>query len=162
MLSKKYLERERVIEVIDEVDVLVISGGPAGMGAAIGAAREGASAMIIEAVGSFGGMWTNGLVIILGGFNSWLRPYKRCVDGVMGEWPQLAEMRGGAVNNRSSVLNFDPEIMGAFLVGATCGGIGHAAGVAVAISARENVTPRQLKVTDVQQELIRQKGIIDI
>lgn len=162
MLSKKYLEREREIEVTDEVDVLVIGGGPAGMGAAIGATDDGASAMIIEALGSFGGMWTNGLVITLGGFNSWLRPYKWYVDGVMREWLQLAEMRGGAVNNRNWVLNSDPEIMGSIRVGATCGAIGHAAGVAAAISARENVTPRQLRVTDVQQELIRQKGIIDI
>ncbi len=111
MIKGKYFETEREIEITEEVDVLVVGGGPAGVGAAIGAARSGASVMIIEAMGSFGGMWTNGLVITLGGYNNWLRPYQRCVDGVMGEWLRLAEQRGGACNNRSWVLHSDPEIM---------------------------------------------------
>ncbi len=111
MINGKFIEKEREIEIIEEVDVLVVGGGPAGMGAAIGAARSGASVMILEAMGSFGGMWTNGLVITLGGYNNWMRPYQRCVDGIMGEWLRLAEQRGGAVNNRSWVLSSDPEIM---------------------------------------------------
>jgi len=111
MQKKKYIEKEKTIDIIDEVDVLVVGGGPAGIGAAIGAARTGASVMIIEAMGSFGGMWTNGLVITLAGFNNWLRPYQRCVNGVMGEWLSLAEKKGGAENNRSWVLNSDQEIM---------------------------------------------------
>ncbi len=108
---KKYKEKAREIDIIDEVDVLVVGGGPAGIGAAVGSARAGASVMIIEAMGSFGGMWTNGMVITLAGFNNWLRPYQRCVNGVMGEWLSLAEKKGGAENNRSWVLNSDPEIM---------------------------------------------------
>lgn len=92
-LMKTYTEKERQVEVINNVDVLVIGGGPAGIGAAIGAAKAGASTMLVEAMGSFGGMWTNGLVITLAGFNSWLRPYRRCVDGVMGEWIAMAEKR---------------------------------------------------------------------
>ncbi len=108
---KKYIEKAREIDIIDEVDVLVVGGGPAGIGAAVGSAKAGASVMIIEAMGSFGGMWTNGMVITLAGFNSWLRPYKRCVNGVMGEWLSRAEKKAGAENNRSWVLNSDPEIM---------------------------------------------------
>lgn len=108
---KTYTEKEKEIEITDEADVLVIGGGPAGIGAAIGAAKAGASVIIIEAMGSFGGMWTNGMVITLAGYNNWLRPYQRCVDGVMGEWLELAEKKGGAENNRSWVLNSDPEIM---------------------------------------------------
>ena len=83
---QKYIEKAREIDIIDEVDVLVVGGGPAGIGAAVGSARAGASVMIIEAMGSFGGMWTNGMVITLAGFNNWLRPYQRCVNGIMGEW----------------------------------------------------------------------------
>ncbi len=111
MSAKYYKEKERKIEIIDELDVIVVGGGPAGIGAAIGAAKAGASVMIIEAMGSFGGMWTNGMVITLAGFNNWLRPYQRCVNGVMGEWLTLAEKKGGAENNRSWVLNSDPEVM---------------------------------------------------
>lgn len=108
---KKYKEKVREIDIIDEVDVLIVGGGPAGIGAAVGSAMAEASVMIIEAMGSFGGMWTNGMVITLAGFNNWLRPYQRCVHGVMGEWLSLAEKKGGAENNRSWVLNSDPEIM---------------------------------------------------
>lgn len=108
---QKYKEKAREIDIIDEVDVLVVGGGPAGIGAAVGSARAGASVMIIEAMGSFGGMWTNGMVITLAGFNNWLRRHQRCVNGVMGEWLSLAEKKGGAENNRSWVLNSDPEIM---------------------------------------------------
>ena len=111
MHKNTYIEKEKTIDIIDDVDVLVIGGGPAGIGASVGAAKSGASVMIIEATGSFGGMWTNGLVITLAGFNSWLRPYRRCVGGIMGEWLSLAAEKGGAENNRSWVLNSDPEIM---------------------------------------------------
>jgi len=106
-----FTEKEKKIEIIEEIDVLVVGGGPAGISAAIGAARTGASVMIIETMGSFGGMWTNGMVITLAGYNNWLRPYQRCVAGVTGEWLELAEKRGGAENNRSWVLNSDPEVM---------------------------------------------------
>jgi hypothetical protein len=111
MQIKIYTEKEKAIGIIGEIDVLVVGGGPAGIGAAIGAARAGTSVMIVEAAGSFGGMWTNGLVITLAGFNNWLRPYQRCVNGVMGEWLELAGKDGGSENNRSWVLNSDPEMM---------------------------------------------------
>ena len=38
------------------VDVLVCGGGPAGVAAAVHAARRGARTMIIEQLGSFGGL----------------------------------------------------------------------------------------------------------
>ena len=108
---KTYTEKEREIEIIDDVDVLVIGGGPAGIGAAIGSAQYGMSTMLIESMGSFGGMWTNGLVITLAGFNNWLKPYQRVVNGIMGDWISLAEKSEGVENNRSWVLSSDPEIM---------------------------------------------------
>lgn len=106
-----YTEKAREIPVLDSVDVLVVGGGPAGIGAAVGAARTGCRTMLIENMGSFGGMWTNGLVTTLGGYNSWLRPYTRCVDGVMGEWLRMAAQKNGAEDNRSWVLSSDPEVM---------------------------------------------------
>ena len=111
MDKKFYSEPARELHVLAEVDVLVVGGGPSGVCAAIGAAKAGADTMLVESLGSFGGMWTNGLVTTLGGFNSWLRPYRRCVDGVMGEWLRLATEKGGAEDNRSWVLSSDPEIM---------------------------------------------------
>ena len=43
-------------------DVIVVGGGPAGMCAAIAAAREGVSVLLVEQSGSCGGMATKGMV----------------------------------------------------------------------------------------------------
>lgn len=50
---------------LDEVDVLVVGGGPAGIGAAIGAARKGVKTLLIENHSFFGGVaaWALGMPI---------------------------------------------------------------------------------------------------
>jgi ribulose 1,5-bisphosphate synthetase/thiazole synthase len=53
---------ERRIPVRTNVDVLVAGGGPAGVAAAVTAARQGRSVHILEAHSCFGGMGTAGLV----------------------------------------------------------------------------------------------------
>lgn len=45
----------------EKVDVLVFGGTPCGIGAAIGAAREGKSVVLVEPTGHLGGMVTSGL-----------------------------------------------------------------------------------------------------
>lgn len=56
---------------LDEVDVLVCGGGPAGIGAAIAAARRGARTMLVEQQGCLGGVATNVLVgVWLGSYSS--------------------------------------------------------------------------------------------
>ena len=56
---------KRKHEVLESVDVLVVGGGPAGIGAALGAARKGAHTMIIENQSFFGGVaaWMMGMMI---------------------------------------------------------------------------------------------------
>ena len=51
--------------VLDSVDVLVVGGGPAGIGAALGAARAGADTMLVENHSFFGGVgaWMMGMEI---------------------------------------------------------------------------------------------------
>ncbi len=51
--------------VMDSVDVLVVGGGPAGIGAALGAARAGARTLIVENHSFFGGVaaWMLGMEI---------------------------------------------------------------------------------------------------
>ena len=55
-------ESERKIPVVGESDVVVVGGGPAGLIAAITAAREGAKTTLIERYGFLGGMATAALV----------------------------------------------------------------------------------------------------
>lgn len=56
------LESPRRTPVAADVDVLVVGGGPTGVGAALAAAREGARTLVIERHGMLGGVWTAGLL----------------------------------------------------------------------------------------------------
>jgi hypothetical protein len=56
------IQPQREIPVIADVDVCVIGGGPGGLPAAIAAARQGASTLLIEMQGFLGGMATSGQV----------------------------------------------------------------------------------------------------
>lgn len=110
-MARTYLEEARRIEVTHEVDVLVLGGGPSGVGAAVGAARAGARVLIVESNGYMGGMWTAGLVTEMVGFNKVLRPYTRIVDGVAGEWVARAAAINGAVDDSGFALSSNPEVM---------------------------------------------------
>lgn len=59
---KFYTEEKKQLPIKDEVDVLVCGAGPAGVCAAIKAARMGAKTMIIEQQGVVGGIATAGLM----------------------------------------------------------------------------------------------------
>ena len=52
----------RELPVYRDIDILVVGAGPAGIGAAICAARNGAKTLVIENSGCVGGQATNGLV----------------------------------------------------------------------------------------------------
>ena len=56
------IDFHRSIPVRHEVDVLVAGGGPAGVAAALAAARQGATVFLAEGQSCFGGMGTSGLV----------------------------------------------------------------------------------------------------
>ena len=52
------LEPRKKVPVFVEADVIVVGGGPAGIGAALASARNGAKTMVIEKFGALGGMQT--------------------------------------------------------------------------------------------------------
>lgn len=62
---KTISEPAREIRVCRETEVLVVGGGPAGIGAAVAAARNGADTVLIERYNHLGGMLTGGLVILI-------------------------------------------------------------------------------------------------
>lgn len=62
---KSITEPARETKVIYEADVVVVGGGPGGIGAAVSAARAGAKTVLIERYGHLGGMASGGLVNII-------------------------------------------------------------------------------------------------
>ena len=56
------MEPQRETPVYDAVDVLVLGAGPAGWGAAVSAAREGAKTLLVEGSSDVGGVATTGLM----------------------------------------------------------------------------------------------------
>ena len=56
-------EPAREIPVIAEAEVVVLGGGPAGVAAAVSAAKTGAKVIMLERYTFLGGLWTGGLVL---------------------------------------------------------------------------------------------------
>lgn len=100
--GKQLLEHQRAIPVAGKTDVLVCGGGPAGIGAALAAARAGASVQLIEVAGCLGGVWTVGLLTkILDGENK---------SGIMSELLKSFASRGSEIARDTNGTVYDPEI----------------------------------------------------
>jgi hypothetical protein len=104
-------EPARQIVVVDEADVLVVGGGPAGMVAAIAAGRNGVRTLVVERYGFLGGMATNGLVgPVLGIYH--LYTGERIVGGIPWEMLRRMEKLGGALlGTEGPYIAFDPEVI---------------------------------------------------
>ena len=122
---------ERQIPLLDRVQVLVVGGGPAGIGAAIAAARAGAETALVERYGVLGGAATVGLVgpfmtsfsddgstqIIGGVFDELVRRMEEGDGPVAGGATHPAKVRAGSPEagfygfGHDHVTPFDPEAL---------------------------------------------------
>jgi 2-polyprenyl-6-methoxyphenol hydroxylase-like FAD-dependent oxidoreductase len=90
----KIMEPAREINVCREADVVVVGGGPAGIGAAVAAARSGAKTALIERYGHLGGMATGGLVNIIPNLSD--ISGKQRIAGITQELLDRLDAHGGA------------------------------------------------------------------
>ena len=65
----RFAEPRRDLPVANDCDVIVVGGGPAGVAAAVSAARAGAKVRLFELQGSLGGIWTSGLLTYIFDFD---------------------------------------------------------------------------------------------
>ena len=88
------------IPVLSDIDVLVLGGGPGGIGAAVAAARQGVRTLLCERYGFLGGMATAGLVepFMWSGLDG-----KRFDSGVFAEWGERMREADG-IDERSTVF----------------------------------------------------------
>jgi len=80
--------------VVADVDVLVVGGGPAGVAAAVCAARHGANTMLVERYGYLGGLATGALVVLL---DDMYHNDEITVAGILDELQDRLESLGGLV-----------------------------------------------------------------
>lgn len=101
-LGKAYREPAREIPVVEHDDVIVCGAGPAGVAAAIAAARAGAKTRLLEVGGCLGGVWTAGLL-------SWILDAAN-KTGLMREMLDELSRRGASAKYGSSI-GYDVELM---------------------------------------------------
>lgn len=107
---KTILEAARDIRVFSETEVLVVGGGPAGIAAAVSAARNGAKTMLIERYGHLGGMSTGGLVILIPFMSDGTT--ERPIAGICQELIDRLDIIGGAVHPKDEeVGSTEPDVV---------------------------------------------------
>ncbi len=102
-------EPSRDIPIVDQVDVLVAGGGPAGIAAAVAAARGGARTVLVERYGYLGGLATGGLVLFMDGLFD--RRGERCIGGIHWEAIERLRANGGLAEVRPTNLHVDSEML---------------------------------------------------
>ena len=164
-----YSEPQREISVRGEYDVVVAGGGPAGIGAAVAAARNRAKTLVVEEFGCLGGMLTSGLHTHVCILKSASGGEDLIIGGVgmelctRGESKQYGAIVGSSydfelVAGRS--ISCTHEALGSVRVMFQCIALGEAAGAAAAMCAREGVQPRGVDVQALRGRLRAQGAMV--
>jgi FAD-dependent oxidoreductase family protein len=101
-IQRYVTDPERQVPVAGECDVLVAGAGPAGIAAALAAARSGARTRLIEANGCLGGIWTAGLL-------AWM--FEMDQPGIPREITQQLERRSARIGSNPNRYTYDIEEM---------------------------------------------------
>ena len=113
LVGGRVIQPERPLTVVNETDVLVVGGGPAGFAAAVAAARTGVKTTLVERYGYFGGQWTGGMVLLV--ISSHAKENGELVKVLRGVGDELLErltkFDGAVVNQTPGKFNptSDPE-----------------------------------------------------
>jgi hypothetical protein len=103
-------EESKCLSCVREVDVLVVGGGPAGVGAAFAAARNGAETLVVEQFNCLGGVAT-------AGGHGHISKYdengtgRRVVGGIAHEIGERVVDRGIGIRPSSAYVDFEVEGM---------------------------------------------------
>lgn len=92
--------------VVATSDVVVVGGGPAGVTAAVSAARNGASVTLVERYGYLGGLASGGMVLVL---DDMVNGAEITVRGLVDEYVERMERLGLAVQPPAEDLGYDPD-----------------------------------------------------
>lgn len=98
----KFAEPAREVSLVEDVDVIVCGAGPAGIAAAITAARAGAKVRLMEVHGCLGGVWTAGLL-------TWIFDFDKpgMTREISGELGKRGARRGTSIHK----FVYEPEEM---------------------------------------------------
>jgi len=112
MENGKVIQPARELPVFHQADVVVVGGGAAGFAAAVAAARTGAKTALVERSGSLGGLWTNGMVLIVIGTSVKEAGggYKLVTRGICEEFLQRLEKMGPNAYKAGGAMGYHPTV----------------------------------------------------
>lgn len=113
VIKMQIIRKERPIEIQEETEVLVVGGGPAGIGACVSAARQGKKTLLLEKRGFLGGNIT---ACYVENCNYFLAGTPFRAQGLYAEIEEKCMQKYGNGNVRSNKANsFDSECLKVFL-----------------------------------------------
>ncbi|MCC9607709.1 FAD-dependent oxidoreductase [Blastopirellula sp. JC732] len=98
----QFHEPARDLPLVRDADVIVCGAGPAGVSAAIAAARAGARVRLFESNGCLGGVWTAGLL-------TWIFDFKG--DGFTAELTRQLDARDARRGDSTNRFVYEPDEM---------------------------------------------------
>jgi len=100
--SGVFTETARDLPLVADADVIVCGAGPAGVAAAIAAARAGAKTRLFEVHGCLGGVWTAGLL-------TWMFDFGK--PGLTRELTHELDRRGARRGTHPAMFVYEPDEM---------------------------------------------------